>query len=127
VNIGGPPPNNPQLAHRPLVTPSLVHGLPLGHIVAWTIDQIVEITARDDVCTFLTVPEVLALRERTASLRGRPVGDETLHQVAVIVKNHDNFDYRLEVVKQLHVSERTASRWISLARSRGFLDKEASK
>jgi hypothetical protein len=127
VNFGGPPPSNPRLARRPLVTPSLVHGLPLGHIIDWTIDEIVKITARERAGTFLTVPEVLALRERTASLRGRPVSDETLQQVAVIVKNHDDFDYRLEVAKQLHVSDRTASRWISLARGRGFLPEEGEK
>jgi len=46
VNIGGRP-QRPRRAHRPLVTPSLVHGLPLGHIVEWTKEQIAEMTERD--------------------------------------------------------------------------------
>ncbi len=59
--------------------------------------------------------------------RGRPVSDETLGRVAQIVKDHRDDDYRKQVATQEHVSLRTASRYIALAKERGLLTDDKRK
>jgi|GEM_PF-4876400 len=61
-----------------------------------------------------------------ASQRGRLVSDEDLRKVAEIVVGND-YDPRKEVVRQLHLSDRTTSRWIAEARRKGFLTKEVDE
>lgn len=122
----------------PPLTASVVHDLPLGQIVQWTIEANVrgteamrradEARAANRPHQFLTQAESddLTRRARAVSVRGRPVGDETLRRVAEIVRANA-FDYCKQINEELHVSLRTASRWVAVAKDRGFLDEETSK
>jgi transposase len=49
-----------------------------------------------------------------------------LRRVAEIVRANA-FDYCKQINEELHVSLRTASRWVAVAKDRGFLDEETSK
>jgi hypothetical protein len=119
----------------PPISATMVHELPLGRII----DEVIARTATGFLALyrahqaalagrphqFLTPDEVAATREgaRRGSRRGRPVSDEDLRDVAAIVRTN-SYDPRVQVVTDLHVSKRTASRWIAEARSRGFVTEE---
>ena len=117
------------------VTASFIHGLPVGDLfdqlvayLDWGADlmqkgyddpNVVHLMPKDD--------ERQAMGARAvASQRGRLVSDEDLRKVAEIVVGND-YDPRKEVVRQLHLSDRTASRWIAEARRKGFLTKEVDE
>jgi hypothetical protein len=55
--------------------------------------------------------------------RGVPVTDAELQRVAEIVRS-TKYAHRAKVADELHLSLRTASRWIAEARRRGFLNEE---
>ena len=61
-----------------------------------------------------------------SSQRGRPVSDESLRKVAEIVNAEiakgNNYDRRNQVREELHLSKRTASRYIAEARKRGLIE-----
>ena len=72
---------------------------------------------------FLTPEESdQARRGAAGSRRGRPVSEKDLRKVGRIVAAND-YDFRQQVRTELNVSERTASRYIALAKERGY-DKE---
>jgi hypothetical protein len=114
------------------VTASVVHDLPLGQIIAETIARTATATlasarasearAEGRPHQFLTPEEVASTRRNAlVSVRGRPVGDETLRRAAEIVRDHP-YDYRQKVHELLPTSKRTASRYIAEARKRGFIE-----
>ena len=70
--------------------------------------------------------EELHAPEGPMSRRGRPVSDEDLRRVADVVEANP-YDRRMQVAHQLHVSPRTASRWIAEAKRRGFIEERANK
>jgi hypothetical protein len=104
---------------------SALHDLPLGEIV----DRVVESIG---AFTYMRAQQGAQEGEfawsdfwragagASSSLRGRPVGDEALAVVAEIVQAN-TFNPRKEISKRLHVSARTASRWIRLAQDRGLI------
>jgi hypothetical protein len=116
------------------VSVSAVHDLPLGAILD-------EVIARVGASTlalvrahqaavagrphqFLSPEEASRARRGAAvSLRGKPVRDEDLRLVAEIVRSSE-YAPRKRVAEQLHLSDRTASRWIATAKDRGYLDEE---
>jgi len=122
------------------VTPSRLHDLRLGLIldqvvasVAMTFDLVRRgrYQAKADDAGLALVRELkrvaptklvgrLVVDEEPARRRGRPVSDEELRRVAEIVEAND-YDPRKEVMRTLHVSGRTASRWIAAAKDRGFV------
>lgn len=110
------------------ITASMVHDLPLGQMFDEAIGQAaVAATALASPQLFVTLEEATAARaEALASRRGRPVSEENLLKVAAIVRAN-TYDPRQEVRRELHVSERTASRWIAEARSRGLVTEEENK
>ena len=115
------------------LTGSMVHDLPAGQIM----NQVLARTATGTVALvklakasaegkpyeYLTPDELGGAKQGALGhRRGRPVKDEALARVAQIVKDYDDYDRRKEVARQLHVSDRTASRYIKLAQDRGLLD-----
>lgn len=115
------------------VTGSMVHEIPVGHII----DQVIENAGPGTLALFrwdqarmagrphefLTPEEAEAARRGAAgSRRGRPVSEKDLRKVGRIVAAND-YDFRQQVRTELNVSERTASRYIALAKERGY-DKE---
>ena len=122
----------------PPISATMVHELPLGQII----DEVIARTATGFLALyrahqaalagrphqFLTPDEAAATRAgaRRGSRRGRPVSDEDLRDVAAIVQTN-TYDPRRQVREELNVSERTASRWIAEARSRGLVTEEDDK
>jgi hypothetical protein len=116
------------------ITASLVHDLPLGRIfdlavsaVAASVLKLQRSTPRERL--YHPLPEWLpstvsaddvADAVRLVSRRGRPVADDDLHRVAAIVRRN-SYDPRKQVARELHLADRTASRWIAEARRRGIL------
>lgn len=122
----------------PGVTGSMVHDLPIGQIIDSVIGRCAVFAvgmvrlnneaAEGRPHEFLPRDEVSsATQGAIRSRRGRPVSDSDLRRTAEIVSNYDDYDYRQEVRRQLHLTERTASRYISLARKRGFLIDDPAK
>jgi hypothetical protein len=125
---------------RPVVTRCLVEGVPsgaplsasvlhelqLGEIVDRIVATVGAFAYMDvgsegrDEATFAWPDVFRAGARATSSLRGRPVPDNALAKVAEIVGRND-FNPRKQIRDELHVSERTASRWIAIARERGLL------
>jgi hypothetical protein len=107
--------------------PSFVHDLPLArlkdHVVERSMSLAVEVGhismgAFDILLPMSDEPDRAAA---TKALRGRPIRTDTLHQVVNIVRSND-FDHRKQIARELHVSDRTASRYIAEARRRGLLE-----
>lgn len=116
----------------PPISASMIDALPLGAIF----DQVVEVLATSGLAFFRAVGAAkdgrahifLSDEEReraanAASRRGRPVSDQILRRVADIVRANP-YSPRADIRAEIAVSERTASRWISEAKRRGFLDDE---
>ncbi len=125
-------PDNPP--DCPPISASMVHDLPLGKII----DEVIARTATGFLALyrahqaaqarrphqFLTPEEADTARAGAlTSRRGRPVSNEALRAVAEIVRTN-SYDPRLQVQRELHVSQRTASRWIAEARSRRLITEE---
>lgn len=115
------------------LTGSMVHDMPVGQIIESVIGRtgpatLAEIRWNEAAAEgrpheYLTPEEAAAARRgAVGARRGRPVSDAVLQRVAEIVKNYDDYDFRKEVAEQMHISDRTASRYIKLAQERKLLD-----
>lgn len=118
------------------ITPALFHEIRLGHAFGLCVEAVARaasiLKSRPRVDSPLTsgrlsfpVPLEAESREGV-SRRGRPVGDKELREVAKIVA-WTEYAPRNQVQKQLHVSARTASRWIKAAHEKGFVAEEQQK
>lgn len=109
------------------VTPAMLHNLNFGKIFESAVQTGAfmgigfENPIRDK-------PAALAAAARAGALarRRQPLSDSLLEEVANIV-NHNQYDPRKQVASDLHVSERTASRWIAEVKRRGLLDKKEAE
>jgi hypothetical protein len=101
-------------------------GLPLGRIF----DQVTSVVANtyaqkaaSDKVPFghvFTYPSDTGARAVAARRRYRPVSEAELKQVAAIAQAN-SYDPRKQIASELHVSDRTASRWLAAARARGLI------
>lgn len=116
----------------PPLKPSVLHELPFGEIVERVVrevGQFAHLAQRGfpDEMSFAEMHEFAQAAGRaSSSLRGRPVAAGDLDTVAQILQKN-SFSPRKEVSERLHVSERTASRWIKLARERALSSGEDEK
>lgn len=116
----------------PPLKPSVLHELPFGEIVERVVrdmGQFAHLAQRGfpEEMSFAEMYEFAQAGGRaSSSLRGRPVADSDLDLVAEILQKN-SFSPRKEVSRRLHVSERTASRWIKLARERALSSGENEK
>jgi hypothetical protein len=114
----------------PPISASMVDELPIGSIFDEVIGRLAttglamfrahNAASEGRPRVFLTPEEAEAART-SVGRRGRPVEDDQLRLVAEIVQANP-YAPRPEIRDRLHVSERTASRWIKEARRRGLLE-----
>jgi hypothetical protein len=133
VENGRPVMANFQVERRtggPAVTASYIHTLPVGELFDQLVAQVGWGTAlfqlgHDEPGVVHPMPtdaeRQAAGARAVSSQRGRPVSDDDLRKVAEIVRDND-FDPRQQIVRELHLSQRTASRWIAEARRRGLIE-----
>lgn len=106
------------------LTPTMLHHLNFSKIFDTAVEQ----------AGFMAIGLKNPLRDKEAWLHAadqakalarkrQPFSDDLLAQVAKIVKRNP-YDPRKEVAATLHMSDRTASRWIAEARRRGLLDEQ---
>jgi hypothetical protein len=104
----------PRAAHGPLRA-TTIHALPVDRIVAAAIEQI-----RIAMDRFEGAAD--AKRLAVQAYGRRRITDELLREVADVVRA-DRLQMPNQAVQtKLHTSSRNASRWITAARERGFLD-----
>jgi len=109
---------------EPEVTPSMLHAVPFGQLIEYVMSAAAAYALQRTVGRhrLITGAEITAAgAAATAALRGRPVRNEELERVAEIVRRNKR-DPRNEIKRELHVSVRTASRYIAEARRRGLLN-----
>jgi hypothetical protein len=121
---------------EPPLTPADIHDVPLGAIFdevvarvatsAFAILRSNRAAAAGEPHRFVSPEESQQIANAAmASRRGRPVRDQELLKVARILESNQ-YDPRLQVVRELSVSPRTASRWIAEARRRGYVKEEGT-
>ncbi len=104
------------------LTPTTLHHLNFGKIFDAAVEQAgfmgigFKNPVRDKDALLNAAHQAKALARKR-----QPFSDDLLAQIATIVKRNP-YDPRKEVAATLHMSDRTASRWIAEVRRRGLLD-----
>lgn len=110
----------------PELTATSIHDANVGEIVKDVIRRVAETASLQDRGVILPGEDDAQAGEAAADLaRGRRGPSERqLKLTAAIWRENKDYDPRKQVASGLYVSERTASRWIALARERGYITEE---
>lgn len=108
------------------LTPTDIHDTNVGEIVDHVIRQVAATAALQEQGVILPSEGDAEAAEAAADLaRGRRGPSERqLKMTAAIWRENKDYDPRKQVAQMLYVSERTASRWIALAKERGYITEE---
>jgi hypothetical protein len=110
----------------PPITPSDIHHTKVGDIVEGVIRQVAATALLQEQGVILPGEGDANAADSAAGLaRGRRGPTERqLKKTASIWRENKDYDPRKQVANGLFVSERTASRWIALAKERGYIKEE---